>query len=229
MDALRRRARRSPRGPGAGAGTARGLRYGPGDGTCRTLPAPAGGLTAAQKTALARVAEQEKLAHDLYTAFAARYEARVLDRISAAETDHLHAIRVLLDRYHVTDPTAGKAAGAFATATTKATYDRLPARGKASEQTALQIGATAEKARRTAEGEAGRHRDGPRPGLRPAADDLVAAPRRLPGMGELIPASPPPATRAPTGGRRRRVCPERWWLLRRGGHRPPRTRSRAVR
>ena len=45
------------------------------------------------------MAEEEKLAHDLYTAFAARYDVRVFQRIAAAETRHLTVVRTLLDRY----------------------------------------------------------------------------------------------------------------------------------
>ena len=123
-----------------------GIQRGPGDGTCWNLVAPSGTVTAEQKTALARQAEEEKLAHDLYAAFASRYDARVFDRIASAETQHLTAIRTLLDRYGVSDPTAGKSAGQFASADVKATYDRLLAQGTADEQAALQVGVTAEKA-----------------------------------------------------------------------------------
>nr|WP_268979021.1 DUF2202 domain-containing protein [Streptomyces ureilyticus] len=101
-------------------------------------------MSAAQKTTLARMAEEEKLAHDLYTVFAARYDARVFDRIAAAETHHLDAVRTLLDRYAVTDPTAGKAAGAFTDVTVQATYDRLLKQGTGSVEGALKAGRTFE-------------------------------------------------------------------------------------
>ncbi len=124
-------------GPGPGAGT----------GICRDAPAlPAGTLTSAQKTTLASTAEQEKLAHDLYAAFADRYGIAVFSRIAAAETRHLDAIRAGLTAYGVTDPTAGKAAGAFATPAVQATYDRLLAQGKASQDAALQAGQVVERA-----------------------------------------------------------------------------------
>ncbi|WP_149259836.1 DUF2202 domain-containing protein [Actinomadura sp. K4S16] len=116
---------------------------GPGDGTC--LTAPSGTVTAEQKTALAAQAEEEKLSHDLYTAFAARYDARVFDRIAKAESNHLSAVRTLLDRYGISDPTEGRSSGQFASADVKAEYDRLLAQGSANEQAALQVGATAEK------------------------------------------------------------------------------------
>ena len=46
----------------------------------------------------ARLAEEEKLAGDLYQAFADRYPAVVFDRIAAAEDQHLTAARALLTR-----------------------------------------------------------------------------------------------------------------------------------
>jgi hypothetical protein len=131
-----------PRPRGAGDGMGR-FQRGPGDGTC--LTAPSGTVTAEQKTALAAQAEEEKLTHDLYTAFAARYDARVFDQIAKAESNHLSAVRVLLDRYGISDPTEGRTAGQFASADVKAEYDRLLAQGSANEQAALQVGVTAEK------------------------------------------------------------------------------------
>ncbi|WP_405930743.1 DUF2202 domain-containing protein [Streptomyces sp. NBC_00827] len=122
-----------------------GTGVGDGNGPCSltgtaATTAPSGTLSAAQKTTLARMAEEEKLAHDLYTVFAARYDARVFDRIATAETRHLYAVRTLLDRYDVTDPTAGKAAGDFTDATVQATYDRLLKQGTASVDGALKAG-----------------------------------------------------------------------------------------
>lgn len=49
------------------------------------LPAK-GVLTAHQQSTLVAMAQEEKLAHDLYVAFAARYDAAVFDRVAAAET-----------------------------------------------------------------------------------------------------------------------------------------------
>jgi hypothetical protein len=54
-------------------------------------------------------------------------------------------VRTLLERYAVADPTAGKAAGEFASATVQATYDRLLEQGSASRQAALGIGVTVEQ------------------------------------------------------------------------------------
>ncbi len=105
-----------------------------------------GTLTERQRTTLACNAEEEKLAHDLYVAFADRYDVTVLDRIADAETHHLAAVRMLMDRYGVTDPTAGLAPGSFATPAVRASYDDLLAKGSVSEQEALRIGQIVETA-----------------------------------------------------------------------------------
>ncbi|WP_324787297.1 DUF2202 domain-containing protein [Streptomyces sp. H51] len=110
----------------------------------RTAPAGQGTLTAARKDTLAGMAEEEMLAHDLYTAFAERYDVRIFDRIAAAETQHLTAVRTLLDRYDVGDPTTGQPAGEFADPAVQATYDRLLKQGEGGLDAALKAGRTVE-------------------------------------------------------------------------------------
>ncbi|QMV24995.1 DUF2202 domain-containing protein [Streptomyces sp. SCUT-3] len=91
------------------------------------------------------MAEEEKLAHDLYTAFAERYDARIFGNIAESESRHLEAVRTLMDRYGIDDPTGGRAAGDFADAETRATYDRLLARGEEGKEQALEAGRTVER------------------------------------------------------------------------------------
>jgi hypothetical protein len=139
-------------GPGAGMGPGRGMGAGMGvtarDGSCGGLAVTAtqGVLTEPQKTTLAAMAQEEKLAHDLYTAFAGKYPAQVFDRVAASETQHLTAVRTLLDRYGPPDPTAGKPAGQFSAPVVQANYDKLLAQGQANQAAALQVGQTVEKA-----------------------------------------------------------------------------------
>jgi len=92
---------------------------------------PSGTLTATQKTKLAAMAEEEKLAHDLYVVFGDKY-GTPFSRITNAETRHLTEVRIVLKRYAITDPTAGKAAGTFTTASTQQLYNKLLAQGTAS-------------------------------------------------------------------------------------------------
>ena len=61
--------------------------------------------------------EEEKLAHDVYVALSEIYDANQLRNIPAAELQHQDAVRVLLDRYGLDDPTIGAAAGEFADVT----------------------------------------------------------------------------------------------------------------
>jgi hypothetical protein len=113
------------------------------DGSCLVTD-PGGILSEVQRSALAANAEEEKLAHDLYAEFANRYSATVFDRIAAAETMHLNAVRTLMNRYGVTDPTAGKAVGQFTTPAVQNTYNELLARGGANERAAHEVGKTVE-------------------------------------------------------------------------------------
>ncbi len=132
-------------GPACGCGSTsqNGGGYGPGTGRALFV-APSNTLTVAERTTLQANAHEEKLAHDLYTAFAARYDDPVFDRIAAAETRHIEALRTLLARYGIADPTAGLASGRFSDPTVQATYDRLLAAGLAGEPAALGVGRTVE-------------------------------------------------------------------------------------
>lgn len=142
-------------GNGPGSGPGGGMGGGPGapvatvpgrqGGDCPLgITVPSGTLTDEQRATLAYNAEEEKLAHDLYAEFANRYDAAVFDRIAGAESQHLDAIRTMLDRYGIADPTASKTAGQFTTPDVQATYDTLLAQGITSEQAALQVGVTVE-------------------------------------------------------------------------------------
>jgi hypothetical protein len=127
-----------------------GFGHGPGmgDGTCpgRGVTAPQGTLTDQQMSTLVAMAQQEKLAHDLYVTFGVRYPAPVFAHIAMAESRHLTAVRTLLARYGVNDPTAGTAVGSFSDRSTRATYDRLLARGSTDQTAALRVGQEVERA-----------------------------------------------------------------------------------
>jgi hypothetical protein len=134
-------------GMGGGPGTGPGMGTGAHDGSCLdpAVTAPMGPLTGQQQATLVAMAQEEKLAHDLYAAFAGRYDAVIFDRIAASETQHLTAVRTLLARYGIADPTAGKPAGQFSDPTVQATYDRLLAQGRANQTAALQVGQQVEQ------------------------------------------------------------------------------------
>lgn len=142
-------------GPGTGYGMARGTTQGRGmgrgggamgmGGGAGLTTVPSGTLTSTQKSALAAMADEEKLALDLYTVLAAKYPADVqFARIARAESMHLAAVRTVLARYGITDPTAGLPAGQFANERTQSLYADLLA-GATSDATALAAGIAVEK------------------------------------------------------------------------------------
>ncbi len=104
---------------------------------------PSGGLTASEKDGLLFMAEEEKLAGDVYQALNEKWNLRVFDNIGKAERTHEAAIKTLLTRYSLPDPTRG--AGVFSNDTMQVLYDDLVSRGSASARDALQVGAAVEE------------------------------------------------------------------------------------
>lgn len=109
-------------GPGAGQGTR-------GAGDCLLAEAEQGTLTDAQKQELRAQAEHEKLARDTYVAYFESTGDYRFERIAASEDQHLEAIRMLLDRYDLTDPTAGLDEGEFTSDAVEGTYREYLAEG----------------------------------------------------------------------------------------------------
>ena len=137
---------RSGMGRGMGGGMGGGMGRGMGGGMDADLTNVASGtLTSAQKTSLANVAQDEKLAHDLYVALAAKYPGTVqFARIAQAESRHLAEVQILLKRYSLADPTAGTSAGQFTSPAVQKLYDTLLA-GATTSAAALAAGVTVEK------------------------------------------------------------------------------------
>ncbi len=132
---------RGVQGQGHGA---QGQGRGQGQAIAENLPA-SGTLTAAQLADLAYMAEEEKLAHDVYVALADATGDSRFTRIAASETRHLEAMRTLLARYEQADPTDGKALGEFVDADFAASYTDFVARGSTSLEAALEVGRTIER------------------------------------------------------------------------------------
>ncbi|GAB2856118.1 hypothetical protein GCM10027026_02310 [Myroides odoratimimus subsp. xuanwuensis] len=70
-----------------------------------------GTLSKDQEEMLAAQAENEKLSHDLYVEFAESTGDPRFDHIARSEAMHLSAVRSLLQRYGIDDPTEGWAPG----------------------------------------------------------------------------------------------------------------------
>ena len=133
-------ARRGMQGQGYGMGAGMGAGRGGGFANLEK-----GTLTSTQKTTLAAMAEEEKMAHDLYVALGEQYpDLYQFSRVAQAESRHLSMVRALLERYGLDDPTAGQAAGEFQSATFQGLYDQLLA-GATTEAKALAAGVTVER------------------------------------------------------------------------------------
>lgn len=110
------------------------------------LPAKAGSLTDQEKKDLAFSREEERMARDLYQAFANKYDqARPFSNIVRSEQQHFAATGMLLQRYGLADPSAGKKAGTYADAELQKLYDGWLAQGGKSLAEAYKVGVALEK------------------------------------------------------------------------------------
>lgn len=128
-------------GPGGGPRSAEAAR-----GMHQSLPAePMGTLTDAQEAALLHLAEEEKLAHDLYVLAYETHGLRIFDNIAGAETRHESAMVRLLALYGLPDPTDDSQPGVYQDADLQALYDTLSARVVKSQTAALRVGKKIER------------------------------------------------------------------------------------
>jgi hypothetical protein len=101
---------------------------------------PSGTLTNDQRAMVAYMAEEEKLAHDLYVVLGSKLGGRVLPAIAESEARHLAAVRSLMTTYGIKDPTAGLADGVFSSSEFRGLYASLLAKGSTSLATAYGVG-----------------------------------------------------------------------------------------
>jgi len=106
---------------------------------------PLGVLSAEEAAGLAYMREEEKLAHDVYLALYAATGLQSFQNIANSEQTHTDAVKNLLDRYALPDPSAGKLEGQFSDPNLQALYDQLAAQGSQSLAEALKVGAAVEE------------------------------------------------------------------------------------
>ena len=97
-------------------------------------------VSATVKAQLLYLVEEEKLAHDVYTALDAVSISPKFKNISGAEQTHMDYISALLVTYGIKNPTTGKKAGVFTNKFLAALYKTLVTKGKKSSIDALQVG-----------------------------------------------------------------------------------------
>ncbi len=120
-------------------------RDGQGSGAGAGQPAAGEGtpLTDKERAELVFTREEEKLARDVYAALSAHDGAFV--NIGQSEQTHMDAIGVLLSRYGVADPAAGRGAGEFSDRRLADLYAALVAAGRGSRLEALRVGVEIEE------------------------------------------------------------------------------------
>ncbi len=104
---------------------------------------PASDLSAEETAALLYMREEEKLARDVYNALFTVWGQPTFSNIASSEQQHMDQIKLLLDRYGLTDPALDP--GKFTDPTLQALYDQLVSQGSASLVDALKVGAAIEE------------------------------------------------------------------------------------
>ena len=102
-------------------------------------------LTPQEKEELLYMAEEEKLARDVYTKLYDIWKDEVFLNISKAEQTHMDQVRSLIEKYGLEDPTADMKPGEFKNPDLQKLYNDLVARGRESLVEALKVGALIEE------------------------------------------------------------------------------------
>jgi len=103
-----------------------------------------GELSAVESAAIVFLREEEKLARDVYRSLAP-LDSQVFTNIAQSEQSHMDAVAVLLARYGLSDPAAGRAEGSFANPDLQALYDTLVTSGRGATVEAWKVGAEIEE------------------------------------------------------------------------------------
>ena len=106
---------------------------------------PAGDLTAEDREGLMLMREEEKLAHDVYVTLGATWNIQPFANIPWAETQHMQAMKLLLDRYGLQDPMTDSTVGVFQNPELQQLYDSLVSRGQQSLVEACKVGTLIEE------------------------------------------------------------------------------------
>ena len=105
---------------------------------------PVTALSNAEAEGLVFMREEEKLARDVYLHFYDKYGIRIFSNIAKAESTHMAALKMLLDKYDLKDPILDDAIGVFQNEKLAGLYTQLTEAGDVSLVEALKVGLTIE-------------------------------------------------------------------------------------
>ena len=104
-----------------------------------------GELSIAEVEGLLYMREEEKLAKDVYLTLYEKWGMSTFQNIANAEQTHMDAVKTLIERYGLEDPSAASDIGVFTNSTLQDLYDQLVETGSQSLGDALRVGAAIEE------------------------------------------------------------------------------------
>lgn len=104
-----------------------------------------GQLSEAEVEAILYLREVEKLARDVLRVLGEQWDAEVFRRVAESENTHTEAIKALIDRYKLWDPSSVTWDGYYNNEELLALYRQLVRQGERSRVEALRVGATIEE------------------------------------------------------------------------------------
>ncbi len=105
----------------------------------------AGNLTPQEVEDIIHMRQEEKLAHDVYLTLYNKWHLRIFENIAKSEQTHMNAVKMLIEKYNLTDPNEGKGLGEFENPKFTKLYEELVAEGSKSVLDALKVGAMIEE------------------------------------------------------------------------------------
>jgi hypothetical protein len=101
-------------------------------------------LSEAEENGLLLMREEEKLARDVYTVLADKWQLNIFSNIAQSEQTHMNVMGGLLETYSITDPVVDDTVGVFTNPELQALYLSLVSEGSVSRDSALKVGAQIE-------------------------------------------------------------------------------------
>jgi hypothetical protein len=99
----------------------------------------AASLSDEEREMLSFLAEEERLARDVYRAFHDKWGLTLFDEMAKSEQTHLDAVKEVLKRYGIPDPTESRKVGEFTDLMLRESYDELLPAGLRSLKDALDV------------------------------------------------------------------------------------------
>ncbi len=97
-----------------------------------------------EKAGLLKMREEEKLARDVYLTLYNKWGLQIFANIALSEQRHMDAIKMLLEKYNISDPISDDSIGMFSNEEFTNLFNELILNGESSEVEALRVGAKIE-------------------------------------------------------------------------------------